>query len=159
MAKAKPKPAMSNPQKAMHSRASYLYQAAAYFATVNKTEDINTKKSASRTPDSARTDEINANTPTQSLPRRFIADLRSVSQKAQIRLSPEMKHTICKNCDTLLVDGSTCTNEVENRSREAKKPWADVLLRKCKTCGSETRFPLTAQRQKRRPQRASKVQV
>ncbi|RYP86163.1 hypothetical protein DL769_000775 [Monosporascus sp. CRB-8-3] len=62
-----------------------------------------------------------------------------------------MKHTICKYCDTLLVEGHTSTSFVENQSKGGKKPWADVLVVKCNTCGGLKRFPVQAPRQKRRP--------
>ncbi|RYP05947.1 hypothetical protein DL765_009671 [Monosporascus sp. GIB2] len=62
-----------------------------------------------------------------------------------------MKHTICKYCDTLLVEGDTSTSFVENQSKGGKKPWADVLVVKCNTCGGLKRFPVQAPRQKRRP--------
>jgi ribonuclease P protein subunit RPR2 len=61
-----------------------------------------------------------------------------------------MKHSICKNCDTMLTDGSTCSIEVENKSKGGKKPWADVLVRKCNTCGFTRRYPMAAKRQKRK---------
>jgi ribonuclease P protein subunit RPR2 len=70
-----------------------------------------------------------------------------------------MKHSICKNCDTMLIDGSTCTNEVENKSKGGKKRWADVLVRKCNTCGLEKRFPIGAERQKRRPHRTKEIKT
>jgi ribonuclease P protein subunit RPR2 len=54
----------------------------------------------------------------------------------------------------MLIYGSTCTNEVENKSKDGKKPWADVLVRRCATCGLEKRFPVAAKRQKRRSQRS-----
>lgn len=149
MGKAKSsKSALPGPLKAVHSRVSYLYQAAAYLATATTADekaDVGSKK--------IKTNLSVSRCPTQTASRRFISDLRAVSHKVQLRMTPEMKHTMCKNCDTFLMDGSTCTNKVENRSKGAQKPWAEVLLRKCTICGHESRFPLTARRQKRRPQR------
>ena len=81
---------------------------------------------------------------------RFVTHLRAVSLKSQIRLSPTMKHSICKRCDSLLVAGSTSTSEMENQSRGGKKPWADVLVVTCNICGSKKRFPVGAKRQPRR---------
>ncbi|KLU83181.1 RNAse P Rpr2/Rpp21 subunit domain-containing protein [Magnaporthiopsis poae ATCC 64411] len=83
--------------------------------------------------------------------RRLLSDLRSVSLKSQIRLSPDLKRTVCKFCDTLLIEGKSCTSVVENKSRGARKPWADVLVIKCGTCGRAKRFPVAAPRQKRKP--------
>ncbi|CZR51591.1 uncharacterized protein PAC_01468 [Phialocephala subalpina] len=156
---AKPKAASGNgkvPNKAMHSRISFLYQAATYLTTPrqhpeasgNKTEA--TKQAALgavRIPADAIGPSINP------LSRRLASDLRETSLKAQLRVSPQMKYAICKNCDTILIDGATCTNEVENRSKGGKKLWADVLARKCNTCGIVKRYPLATPRQKRRPLR------
>jgi len=81
---------------------------------------------------------------------RFVSHLRAVSLKGQIRLSAEMKHSICKRCDSRLVVGSTATRNMENKSRGGKKPWAEVLVISCNTCGVKKRFPVAAKRQPRR---------
>ncbi|KAH8811485.1 RNAse P Rpr2/Rpp21/SNM1 subunit domain-containing protein [Xylogone sp. PMI_703] len=153
----------SIPNKALHSRVSYLYQAASYLATV---QDQSSKKDNNYT----KTKEIEGQKlnedvsedqgsgPLQPASRRLVSDLRSVSLKMQMRMSPAMKHTICKNCDTLLIDGSTCTNIVENKSKGGKKPWADILVRRCNTCGLAKRFPINAPRQKRRPFRSPHIE-
>jgi ribonuclease P protein subunit RPR2 len=148
--------------KALHSRLSFLYQAAAYLAT--REPQCQHGKSAkqrgirqdvatmSQTPS-----KDNIRLPTQALSRRCISDLRAVSLKTQIRLSPSMKHSICKRCDIMLIDGSTCVSEIENKSKGGRKPWADVLVRRCKSCGYERRFPCGAKRQARRPHRPLKA--
>lgn len=81
---------------------------------------------------------------------RFVSHLRAVSLKGQIRLSADMKRSICKRCDSHLVVGSTATRNMENKSRGGKKPWAEVLVVSCNTCGVEKRFPVAAKRQPRR---------
>lgn len=160
MAKLKSKGAIV-PNKAMHSRASYLYQAATYLATQQQTHS-NAATESSTTPAQDTTNaakvDLQATSESkallQSASRRLVSDLGAVSLKAQMRMAPAMKHSICKNCDTLLVDGSTCTNEIENKSKGGKKPWADTLVRKCNTCGSAKRYPVGTERQKRRPWRS-----
>ena len=154
MAKAKAaKGASSVPNKALHSRVSYLYQAAAYLAT----RQLHSTIAAGHSEPQAGQSTMNAqaDSPFQPAARHLISDLRSVSLKVMMRISPTMKHSICKNCDTILIDGSTCTNQVENNSKGGKKRWADVLVLKCNTCGSEKRFPIGAERQKRRHHRAT----
>lgn len=159
MAKAKPG---SVPNKAIYSRVSYLYQAAAYMAAQQEQRKPDQSKTATNIeamddsgPESAAVGSSSEpQTPLfQPASRRLVADLRGVSRKVMLRISPTMKHSICKNCDTILVDGKTCTNEVENRSKGGRKPWADVLVRKCNVCGLAKRFPLAAKRQKRKHQR------
>ncbi|KAL1894593.1 hypothetical protein Sste5346_005828 [Sporothrix stenoceras] len=83
--------------------------------------------------------------------RRLLTQMRSVSRKTNMRVRPAVKHRVCKFCDTLLVEGSTCTSVVENHSRGGKKPWADVLSVTCTTCGRTRRYPVTTPRQPRRP--------
>jgi ribonuclease P protein subunit RPR2 len=146
------------PNKNLYSRVSYLYQAATYLA-MREQSDLDKLSSDSLSLEtenvsSVRNNESKHEASLQPLSRRLLFDLRSVSLKGVMRMSPAMKNSICKNCQTLLIDGSTSTTEVENKSKGGKKPWADVLVRKCNTCGLEKRFPVAAERQPRRPYRS-----
>ncbi|ESZ96638.1 hypothetical protein SBOR_3005 [Sclerotinia borealis F-4128] len=121
------------PNKGLYSRISYLYQAATYLAV----QENESQKQPSKEADSDYLKEnvmqceskIEASLieSCQPLSRRLVSDLRSVSLKGLIRMSPDMKHSICKKCQTLLMEGTTCTAQVENQSKGGKKPWADVL--------------------------------
>jgi len=163
MAKAKAsKGAGGITNKALHSRVSFLYQAAAYLAT--REPQYQHGKSAKQTgihqdvlTVSQTSSNDNIRLPTQALSRLCISNLRAVSLKTQIRLSPSMKHSICKRCDIMLIDGSTCVSEIENKSKGGRKAWADVLIRRCKSCGYEKRFPCEAKRQAGRPHRPLKA--
>ncbi|ROW16431.1 hypothetical protein VPNG_02849 [Cytospora leucostoma] len=153
----------------MYSRISFLYQAATYLAEAAKVGPGSTQTNppAATDPDvdmepdghrdNTKRDGCSTAT-TQALSRKLLTDLRSVTLKTQIRITPDIKRTICKHCDTLLVEGQTCTSTVENASKGGRKPWADVLTIKCHTCSRQKRFPVNAQRQKRRPHRAPKLQ-
>ncbi|KAH6679141.1 RNAse P Rpr2/Rpp21/SNM1 subunit domain-containing protein [Halenospora varia] len=151
MAKAK---SASVQNKILYSRISYLYQAASYLAAQQESSKENATDGQSNN-GGIPTD---SNTPSEvslgSAATRLASDVRIVSQKAQIRMSPAMKQSICKSCNTMLIEGSTCMSKVENCSKGGKKPWADVFVRRCNTCGFEKRYPVGAQKQKRRPQRA-----
>jgi len=68
--------------------------------------------------------------------------MRSVAKKSVMRLGPQIKRTICKRCDTLLVPGVSCENRIENASKGGKKSWADVLVVECMACGTVKRFPV-----------------
>lgn len=92
-----------------------------------------------------------------ALSRLLVVHLRAISLKSQIRLSPAMKHTICKRCDVLLVPGSTSTSYMENNSRGGRKPWADVLVTTCTGCGTAKRFPVGAKRQVTKEPRVGKA--
>jgi ribonuclease P protein subunit RPR2 len=167
MAKMKSKGTGAIPSKAMHSRASFLYQTAIYLATQQQQRSKPAVESSTSdgsyvkghgTKDMAKPEmqaTFDREALLQAASRRLISDLRAVSLKAQMRMSPTMKHAICKNCDTILVDGSTCASKVENKSKGGKKPWADILVRRCNICGTARRFPVAAERQNRRTRRST----
>ena len=160
----------------LHSRISYLHQASTYIANPQK-EKSNTVQSVQ--PDSGdlfihpQEDEGHSRHANDSyvssshvssrmklerntlpaLSRQMIEDLRSVSLKCQERLAPNVKHSICKRCNSLLVAGSTSTNHLENKSRGGRKPWADVLVVTCRTCGIQKRFPVGSKHQLRKSER------
>jgi len=173
-------------QKHLHSRISYLYQAATYLAEASGREQA--RNSSPEIGDSARNKQSvrsatsnppidvdrtavpsNTNGPVNdkaddylvskspALTRRLLGHLRAVSLKGQIRLSPAMKHSICKRCDLLLVPGSSATLYIENRSRGGKRSWADVLVMTCTACGTARRFPVEAKRQPRRRERPAQT--
>lgn len=158
---AKHKPAVRIQNKPIYSRMSYLYQAAAFLAQLESSsleganqgmgesgaqgQEQNKKQSSSSDKGKSK-DSVNG-----IMARRLLSDLRAVSLKTQIRIDPSIKRTVCKFCDSALVEGQSCTSVVENKSKNGKKPWADILVLKCGTCGHEKRFPVSAPRQKRRP--------
>ncbi|KAI0152958.1 Rpr2-domain-containing protein [Xylariaceae sp. FL1272] len=154
----------SIPNKALHCRVSYLYQAATYLASQDPPAESNISDSNTtgqiKEDAKSQSDAVTALTDQtqlrQALARNLVTDLRATALKGVIRMSPAIKVTICKFCDTLLVEGKTSTSVVENKSKGGKKPWADVLVIKCMTCGREKRFPVGAPPQKRRPLREAK---
>ena len=188
MSSAKSKAGKGPQQKHLHSRISYLYQAATYLAEIGSTEPAfslghnergtNTNKVCEDSvmfeapcPDRGYAlpiikgilegdvvaSEARSAPTSQSCggSRQLFAHLRAVSLKGQIRLSPQMKHSICKRCDQFLVPGCSATICMENKSRGAKKPWADVLVIKCIACGTAKRFPVGAKRQLRKGGRST----
>lgn len=64
-----------------------------------------------------------------------------------------MKRSICKVCSTPLMPDTTSKTRIENKSRAGKKSCADVLVIQCQNCNAEKRFPVGAQRQKRKVER------
>ncbi|KAL1626728.1 hypothetical protein SLS56_006721 [Neofusicoccum ribis] len=158
----------SVPNKHLHSRISYLYQAATYLANqslghAGQKED----EAAGQVPRDAM--EVDSNTAEVSaahlvepganalppgLPFYYAYHLQSVSMKSQIQLSQNVKHSICKRCSAILIPGSTSSSKIENSSRGGKKPWADVLVIECNVCGAQKRFPIGAKRQPRKGERA-----
>lgn len=86
--------------------------------------------------------------------RLIMSHIRLIMQKSRIQVSPDIKRTMCKRCATLLTPSSTCAMSMENASRGGKKPWADVLVKTCLNCGASKRFPVGANRQARKKDRA-----
>ena len=176
------------PNKHLHSRISYLYQAATYLSLQQNTkiyqkesksaeehEDIKVLESASTfsklitasdskvahagiygsvLESSTSSVVLNPTKPASSgLALQLSSHLRSVSLKSQVRLSRDLKRSICKCCSTILIPGRTSTTTIENQSRGGKKPWADILVIECSTCGSKKRFPIGSERQTRKTAR------
>lgn len=134
MGKAKNKvPGSSVPNKHLHSRVNYLYQAAKYLETNSRTTRASTKSGNSR---------------------HLVNQLHGIALKSQIRLGSSVKHSLCKQCQGYLEEGITLSSHVENKSKGGLKGWADVLVRECTNCGAQKRFPVGAKRQKRRQQRS-----
>jgi ribonuclease P protein subunit RPR2 len=128
--------------KALYSRISFLQQAATYLATTSHKAEQDSSSDCA------------LHVSLQNMSRRLATDMRSVSLKTRIRMSPAVKRTICKFCDSVLLDGESCTTTVENNSNGSRKPWADILVRKCQKCGKEKRYPLSARRPPRKTARA-----
>jgi ribonuclease P protein subunit RPR2 len=175
MAKGKSISGMKN--KHLHARISFLHQAATYltghqelFTQANQTqadgsegkEPINrpaTDTAAQGTPNASRSSSskhnvISVEKPSSGgLPLYLSSHLNQVARKSQIRLAPEVKHSICKRCGTIQVEGETCKKSTENLSEARKKPHADVLVRECRVCGAKKRWPVGARRQRKKGER------
>ncbi|OQE41888.1 hypothetical protein PENCOP_c004G04698 [Penicillium coprophilum] len=176
MAKAKGKKEAKNSknsQSHIRARLDYLHQAAAYFqgkstlakrqnAQIHSNEDNSVASHVSSRGDGRLVDtkqqvcsvnQKETQEPLRNLSRVCVSHLRAVAMKTQIRLPVTLKRSVCKRCDTLLTPGVTCSHETRNASRGGKKPWADVLVVKCLSCGTEKRFPQTEKRGKKLVQR------
>lgn len=102
-----------------YARISYLYQSSMQFAAGSKYNVLS---------------------------RALARNVDLISKKAVTKLSPSIKRTICKKCQTLLIPGVSETIKVENESRE-NKPHSDILVHTCHTCGRKKRFPIGKNRQ------------
>jgi ribonuclease P protein subunit RPR2 len=146
--------------RAIYSRISFLQQAAITLSAIPRSaadsgsaRDTNTPSASNLLSSAEDVNDTRSVKALDGMSRRLATDLRAVSLKTRIRLKPAVKQRICKFCDSTLIDGQSCTSEIENKSKGAKKPWADVLVRKCHTCGRERRYPLSATRPKRKTER------
>ncbi len=183
MTKSKSQKSLCVPQRHLHSRLSFLYQAATHLANFEQrlakptstgfVQPIHSVVSENPEPKTYVQDAMalglgssfsdrdpGTKPPATSVhgfssSRQLLSHLRAVSLKAQIRLSPSIKNVICKHCQTLLVVGSNAHQSLENLSRGGRKPWADVIVLRCHTCGTEKRTPVGAKRQTRRAERCN----
>ncbi|KAI5805852.1 RNAse P Rpr2/Rpp21/SNM1 subunit domain-containing protein, partial [Geopyxis carbonaria] len=106
----------TGPNAHLSLRLSHLYRAA----------------SATLTPDPSAA--------TSHLSRLYVGTLRSVAKKNVLRLAPELKRTLCKRCDAVLVPGVTAETRRENKSKGGRKGWAEVVVVECRACGGVKRF-------------------
>lgn len=132
------------PNAQLFARLSHLYRASSAFAT----SDAGTTDPSSATAATAAT---------ANLSRFYLSHLRSIAMKSVIRLDPSIKRKICKRCDAFLVPGVSCTECIENKSKDGKKPWADVLIVECGACGAVKRFPVGMDERRAQKRRALKL--
>ncbi|KAL3473485.1 RNAse P Rpr2/Rpp21/SNM1 subunit domain-containing protein [Aspergillus californicus] len=145
----------------IRSRLNYLHKAATYLQTMKTKSDtegteipMNIELDEARSGLDRTVPVLSANIPrTQDcaagvpqLARTCISQMRGVSLKSQLRLPIEQKRSLCKRCDTLLVVGMNCTEEIRNPSRGSRKPWAEVRIVRCNICETEKHFPQTDKR-------------
>lgn len=145
------KSSSTSTNKPAYGRVLFLHQAALLLAEQQST--FSPSPGISSIEDDGAAQQRVERLSSEALARRLVSDLQSVSRKTQIRLPPAVKGSICKICNTMLVPDLTCSEKMENKSKNGSKPWADVKVQSCNTCGSAKRIPVGAQRQLRRPHR------
>jgi ribonuclease P protein subunit RPR2 len=121
--------------KHLHARLTFLRRAASLLLIEKEPGTTDEEADASK---STETQQVQTSQAAESA--RLVAQVRGVSRKAQIRLASEVKHSMCKRCDMLLIPDQTSTQVTVNASKGRKKPWADVLEIRCKSCGTAKRF-------------------
>ncbi|OOF93478.1 hypothetical protein ASPCADRAFT_209439 [Aspergillus carbonarius ITEM 5010] len=165
----------------IRARINYLYNAATFLQSVatphsqqqidktgQKESDIVMQASSHIVPQLANSERVSEKVPaglgtpapTEHLPqlsRVYLSQMRGVSLKTQLRLPVDVKRSFCKRCDARLIPGVTCMQEIQNASRGRKKPWADVLVVRCSTCGTEKRFPQAEKRSKKLSDRRKEI--
>ncbi|KAK9458049.1 RNAse P Rpr2/Rpp21/SNM1 subunit domain-containing protein [Dipodascopsis uninucleata] len=108
-------------------RSSFLYQAAILMSN----GPANSKRDVKMAP----------------LGRLYASQSKAVARKNVIRLSPDIKRTICKQCNTIMLPGSLCQIDIINESRNKTKKHADVLIYTCRECHSQKRYPIGKNRE------------
>lgn len=131
----------SIPQKHLHSRISFLHQAATYLSATTQRN----QRTRRHVPPSSSPKQRNKHHGTYSgrpQTHYLLNQLRGISKKSQIRLGRDMKHSICKNCDSLMIPGQTSLQTCLNESKDGSKPWAAVFEVRCTICQKIKRFPI-----------------
>ncbi|KAK6205033.1 RNAse P Rpr2/Rpp21/SNM1 subunit domain-containing protein [Scheffersomyces amazonensis] len=106
------------PQKDHYSRISYLLNATNHFTSSSKYNILS---------------------------RGYARNLDLVAKKTVIKLTPALKRSLCKKCNTFLIPGLTLTVFIENESK-SKASHNDVLVHQCLYCHSKKRFPIGSNR-------------
>jgi ribonuclease P protein subunit RPR2 len=152
MSKVKAPKAKGIPNRHLHARSTFLYQAATYLTLQTATQDNEALTGVTRGERVAPRDDSN-NQKHSPLALQLGSDLQQVSRKGQLRLAVDLKRSLCKRCNTILIPGRTATQTIENPSKGGKKPWADVLVVSCNLCGGIKKFPVGATKQLRKDKR------
>lgn len=133
------------PNKNVHLRLSFLHQAALYLSNhADATEPTTEPKSALSSQSSGKVQQYGGQS------RYLLNHMKGVGRKSVIRLDKEVKRKVCKACDQSL-DAYSSMRVMENESKGGRKPWADVLLVKCRNCSTPKRFPRGERRRRRSP--------
>jgi ribonuclease P protein subunit RPR2 len=151
------------PNRQSHARISFLYQAASYFADLDKRSTLSSTKSSEERieaqtgepakqqddvcftkvmPKSNGTSCVENKQHKHAVSAFLGLQLRTLSRKSQAKIAQSIKRDICKRCSVILREGKTSATRIENKSYENQKPWADVLVVTCLCCGMEKRYPL-----------------
>lgn len=153
MSKVKAPKSKGMPNKHLHARSTFLYQAATYLTLQTATQDefaIDVAQDKESPPHAAPATQRHL-----PLALELGSDLQQVSRKGQLRLAVDLKRSMCKSCNTVLIPGRTVSQTIENPSKGGRKPWADVLVVTCLICGGKKRFPVGATKQLKKPKRVT----
>lgn len=82
------------------------------------------------------------------LSRYMLRQMKFTAQKGVLKVLPQLKRVVCKQCHQMLVAGLTMVQRVENLSK-SKKKHNDVLIHECIGCGYTKRYPIGKNREYR----------
>ncbi|RUO95424.1 RNAse P Rpr2/Rpp21/SNM1 subunit domain-containing protein [Jimgerdemannia flammicorona] len=130
-----------------YQRMSFLYQAACLMTihpspqpTTQQTTQPPLSSQPSVRPEEARQkkqfakrkptywNESNANRGLIPLGRFYVNSMKTVGKRLVLRLDPNLKRTICKRCDTLLIPSVTSRIRIKRTSLLLTTDWCTLLL-------------------------------
>ncbi|KDQ55820.1 hypothetical protein JAAARDRAFT_208592 [Jaapia argillacea MUCL 33604] len=131
-------------------RLNFLYQAGVYLNSIPEQlrSSSDTTGSASTTPNHQVVPNESKRRPrkkrcrasrsltTSDLARSYVKTMKSVSQRAIVKIDPTVKRTLCTGCDAVLLPGSTATVRVK-----ASSCHGNTITYTCLACGNSRRIP------------------
>lgn len=125
------------PKKDHFQRATYLYEIGSIMLTKQIFKGkTNSMKKKNKNKNKKHPHEKSFET----LSRTYLKHMDLVSKKAVLKVHPDIKRTLCKDCSRLQVDGVTASTRLVNKSKN-QLPHCDILEKQC-TCGKLKRFPI-----------------
>ncbi|CCL98703.1 uncharacterized protein FIBRA_00707 [Fibroporia radiculosa] len=121
-------------------RLNFLYQASAYLHTIapSPSGKPSNDKVIELSKEQKRERRRKARHPAQTteLARAYVRSMKIISQKATVRMDPNVKRTLCKKCNTILMPGSTASVRTKPSSTHGHS-----IAYTCVTCGTTRRIP------------------
>ncbi|KAI0744090.1 RNAse P Rpr2/Rpp21/SNM1 subunit domain-containing protein [Daedaleopsis nitida] len=119
-------------------RINFLYQASTYLNSIStpSTSTVSPRPKGKGKGKSRKKSTIRHPRDTGELSRCYVGSMRIVGQKAMVRMDPSIKRTLCKQCDTVLMPGSTATVRVKPLHSHGH-----VVVYTCLTCNTSRRIP------------------
>ncbi|RDX42738.1 Rpr2-domain-containing protein [Lentinus brumalis] len=119
-------------------RINFLYQASTYLSTISSPAASSSSNVPAQPPKgkSKKKNTIRHPKSTAELSRCYVGSMRIVGQKAMVRMDPSIKRTLCKQCDTVLIPGSTASVRVKPLSSHGH-----AVVYTCTSCNATRRIP------------------
>ncbi|KAM5534584.1 hypothetical protein V8D89_011788 [Ganoderma adspersum] len=114
-------------------RINFLYQASTYVNSIAPPSDgaISSHRSSKKKKNTIRHPKNTA-----ELSRCYVGAMRIIGQKTMVRMDPTLKRTLCKQCDTVLLPGSTASVRIKTSSSHRQ-----VVTYTCLACRACRRIP------------------
>ncbi|PIL35962.1 hypothetical protein GSI_01622 [Ganoderma sinense ZZ0214-1] len=114
-------------------RLNFLYQASTYVNSIAPPLDgsISPRRGPKKKKNTIRHPKDSA-----ELSRCYVGTMRIIGQKTMVRMDPTLKRTLCKQCDTVLLPGSTASVRIRTSGSHRQ-----VVTYTCLACRSSRRIP------------------
>ncbi|GME69987.1 hypothetical protein B5S31_g1572 [[Candida] boidinii] len=131
-----PRPPKSVPRIEHYERLSYLYQLGTMTSSQSRIREGNNDGDSAIDEENDRTECFDI------LSRVYLKGMNNVSKKTVLKLSPNIKRTICKKCQrSLILPGANHSNVRMINHSKKQNPENDILEISC-YCGKVKRFPV-----------------